>query len=145
MRRYLVAGVVALGALVFAPAAVAAEHYVTGPTATVQGNTLTVSWKAAGLGNTVSSVNFTLTGTVTTSSQCFTRSGNPVQGVPKKETTNVNASGTFPVRNGQTTGSLSVSPLSTLTCTGSQQVRILSVSFDLFLNGDNLPETHLTG
>jgi hypothetical protein len=73
------------------------------------------------------------------------RSGNPVNRVPKSETNNVNQSDTFDVRNGQTTGSFAVSPLSTLTCTGSQRVRILDVSFDLFLNGDDLPEVHLTG
>jgi hypothetical protein len=33
----------------------------------------------------------------------------------------------------------------TLTCTGSQRVRILDVSFDLILNGDDLPEVPLTG
>jgi hypothetical protein len=49
------------------------------------------------------------------------------------------------VRNGQTTGSPTVSPLSTLTCTGSQQVRILSVSYDLTLTGDGLPPVTLTG
>jgi hypothetical protein len=127
------------------PAMAASPHYVRGPTATVEGNSLVVSWKAAGLGNTVESVDFTLTGTVTTSSQCFTRSGNPVQGVPKSETVDVNATGTFDVRNGQTTGSFTVEPLSTLTCTGNQQVVILSAAFDLFLNGDDLPEVHLTG
>jgi hypothetical protein len=111
----------------------------------VQGNALTVSWKAAGLGNTTETADFTLTGTVNVTSQCFTRSGNPVNGVPKSETNNVNQTGTFPVRNGQTTGSFTVSPLSTLTCTGNQRVRILEVSFDLFLNGDSLPEVHLTG
>jgi hypothetical protein len=78
-------------------------------------------------------------------SQCFTRSGNPVQGVPKSETVDVDVTGTFPVRNGSVTGELTVSPLSTLTCTGSQQVRILSVSFDLTLTGDDLPPVHLTG
>lgn len=127
------------------PAMADSPHYVKGPTATVEGNSLVVSWKAAGLGNTVTTVDFALTGTVTTSSQCFTKSGNPVNGVPKSETVNVNATGTFPVRNGQTTGSLTVEPLSTLTCTGNQQVVILSASFDLFLNGDDLPEVHLTG
>jgi hypothetical protein len=78
-------------------------------------------------------------------SQCFTKSGNPVNGVPKQETVDVDVSGTFDVRNGQVTGSLTVSPLSTLTCTGNQHVEILSVSFDLFLNGNDLPEVHLTG
>jgi hypothetical protein len=120
-------------------------HYVKGPTATVEGNSLVVSWKAAGLGNTVTSVDFNLTGTVTTTSQCFTKSGNPVNGVPKSETINVNATGTFPVRNGQTTGSLTISPISTLTCTGNQHVVILSAAFDLTLTGNDLPPVHLTG
>ena len=83
------------------PAMAASPHYITGPTATVEGNSLVVSWKAAGLGNTVDSVQFELTGTVTTSSQCFTRSGNPVQGVPKSETVDVNATGTSPCATGR--------------------------------------------
>ena len=74
-------GALAVAALASAPAAVAASpHYVKGPTATVSDNSLVVSWKAAGLGNTATSVDFTLTGTVTTTSQCFTKSGNPVNG-----------------------------------------------------------------
>jgi len=137
-------GVLAVAALAFAPAAVAASpHYVVGPNVTTTTNSLTVSWKAAGLGNTTTAADFSLTGTINTSSQCFTRSGNPVQGVPKQETINVNATGTFDVRNGQTTGSLTVSPLSTLTCTGNQQVRSTINSYNLFLNGDDLPEVHL--
>jgi hypothetical protein len=146
MRRLLVVLVAVLATAVFAaPALADSPHYVKGPTATVSGNSLVVSWKAAGLGSTTTSADFTLTGTVTTTAQCFTKSGNPVNGVPKTETNNIEASGTFDVRNGQTTGSLTVSPLSTLTCTGNQHVVILSSSFDLFLNGDSLPEVHLTG
>jgi hypothetical protein len=147
MRKFmaLVASAFAVAALAFAPAAFAdSPHYVKGPTATVSGNSLVVSWKAAGLGNTVTSVDFALTGTVTTTSQCFTKSGNPVEGVPKSETIDVNATGSFPVRNGQTTGSFTISPLSTLTCTGNQHVVILSATFDLTLTGDDLPPVHLT-
>jgi hypothetical protein len=148
MKRLLLlsSGVLALAAVAFAPAAVASSpHYIKGPTATVEGNSLVVSWKAAGLGNTVTSVDFNLSGTVTTESQCFTKSGNPVNGVPKSETIAVNATGTFPVRNGQTTGSLTIAPISTLTCTGNQRVVILSATFDLTLTGDDLPPVHLTG
>jgi hypothetical protein len=126
------------------PAMADSPHYVTGPTATLQDNSLTVTWKAAGLGNTVTTADFSLTGTVTTTSQCYTKSGNPVNGVPKTETVNVNTTGTFPVRNGQTTGSLTVSPLSTLQCTGNQHVVILSATYDLTLTGDGLPPVHLT-
>jgi hypothetical protein len=127
------------------PALADSPHYVKGPTATVADNSLVVSWKAAGLGNTVTSVDFALTGTVTTTSQCFTKSGNPVNGVPKSETIDINATGTFPVRNGQTTGSFTISPLTTLDCTGNQRVVILTVDFDLTLTGDDLPPVHLTG
>jgi hypothetical protein len=147
MRRMLVvlAAVFATAALAVPVAWADSPHYVKGPTATVEGNSLTVSWKAAGLGNTVTTVDFNLTGTVTTTSQCFTKSGNPVNGVPKSETIDVNATGTFPVRNGQTTGSLTISPISTLTCTGNQHVVILSAAFDLTLTGNDLPPVHLTG
>jgi hypothetical protein len=147
MKRLLLVPLVVAAALVLfaVPAMADSPHYIKGPTATVSGNSLTVSWKAAGLGNTTTSANFSLTGTANVTSQCFTKSGNPVNGVPKSEKVNVNVSGTFPVRNGQVTGSLTVSPLSTLTCTGNQHVVILSVSFDLTLNGNDLPPVHLTG
>jgi hypothetical protein len=141
----LLATFVVAGGALSSPALADSPHYVQGPTATVSGNSLTVSWKAAGLGNTVTSVDFALTGTITTTSQCFTKSGNPVNGVPKTETIDVNATGTFPVRNGQTTGSLTVSPISTLQCTGNQHVVILDASFDLTLTGDSLPPVHITG
>jgi len=141
----LLASFVVAGGVVSSPALADSPHYVQGPTATVDGNSLVVSWKAAGLGNTVTSVDFSLTGTVTTTSQCFTKSGNPVNGVPKSETIDVNATGTFPVRNGQTTGSLTIAPISTLQCTGNQHVVILSASFDLTLTGDDLPPVHITG
>jgi hypothetical protein len=147
MKRLLFVPLLVAAALVLAavPALADSPHYIKGPTATVSGNSLTVSWKAAGLGNTATTANFALTGTANVSSQCFTKSGNPVNGVPKRERVNVNVTGTFPVRNGQTTGSLTVSPLSTLTCTGNQHVVILSVSFDLTLTGNDLPPVHLTG
>ena len=145
LRLSIVLSAFAVAALVFAPAAFAEPHYQKGPTATVSGNSLTVSWKAVGLGNTVATVDFTLAGTANVTSQCFTKSGNPVNGVPKSEQVDVNVTGEFPVRNGQTTGSLTVSPLSTLQCTGSQRVVILDVSFDLTLTGDGLPPVDLTG
>src|SRR5215203_6149496 len=82
----------------------ASAHYVKGPSVTVSGNSLTVSFKAAGLGNTETFADFSLTGTIDVTSQCFTRSGNPVQGVPKSESITVNQTETFEVRNGQVTG-----------------------------------------
>ena len=144
MKRYL-ALVVGVAVLALAPAAIAASpHYIRGPDATVSGNSLTVSWKAAGLGND-ESVDFTLTGTANVTSQCFTRSGNPVQGVPKSEQVDVNVTGEFPVRNGQVTriafGLAAVDAHLHRQPAGSHPGRFV----DLFLNGDDLPEVHLTG
>jgi hypothetical protein len=76
MKRLLLplAGMVAVLALALAPVAVAASpHYIKGPTATVSGNSLTVSWKAAGLGNTTTSADFNLSGTAKVSSQVSPR------------------------------------------------------------------------
>jgi hypothetical protein len=144
-RVSIVASAFAVAALAFAPAAFADPHYVKGPTVTVGTNSLTVSWKAAGLGNTTTTADFSLTGTANVTSQCYTKSGNPVNGVPKSESVDVDVSDTFAVRNGSVTGSLTVAPLSTLTCTGNQHVVILSVSFDLVLSGDSLPDFPLQG
>lgn len=140
----LVASLVVAGGAVTVPALADSPHYLQGPSVTLGANSLTVSWKAAGLGNTATSADFNLSGSVSTTSQCYTKNGNPVNGVPKSETTSVNTSGTFAVRNGQTSGSLTVSPLSTLQCTGNQHVVILSASYDLTLTGDGLPPVHIT-
>jgi hypothetical protein len=147
MRRILLVLTAALAtAAVAVPAALAdSPHYIKGPTVSVSDNSLSVTWKAVGLGNTVNSVEFTLTGTANVSSQCYTKTGNPVNGVPKQETVDIDTSGNFPVRNGSVTGNITVSPLSTLTCTGNQHVVATLISYDLFLNGDNLPEQHLQG
>jgi hypothetical protein len=69
------------------------------------------------------------------SSRCYTKSGNKPQAANKQETLNVSQTGSFPVRGGQTTGSFTVTPLSTLTCPGGQHVVIESVSYDLTLSG----------
>ena len=147
MRRLLVVlvGVLAAAAIAVPAALAASPHYIKGPDVSISGNSLTVSWKAAGLGNTETSANFALEGSANVTSQCFTKNGNPVNGVPKSESVDVDVSGDFPVRNGSVTGSLTVSPLSTLQCTGNQHVEILDVSFDLTLTGDGLPPVHLTG
>jgi len=142
MRKYL-GGIGALAGVLFllasAQAAVAASpHFIGTPQATVSGNSLTVTFKAAGLGN-VEEATFTLSGTVDVFSRCYNRGGNKPQADNKQETINVNSTETFPVSNGQTTGSFTVTPLSTLTCPGNQIVVIESVDFsDLVLTGQGL-------
>jgi len=96
-----------VGGVASSPGVAASPHHVTG----AHGD------------NTLTSADVTLTGTVTTTSQCLTRGGNPVNGVPKSETINVSATGTFPARHGQTTGSLTIAR-SCLNGAGLSQGRI---------------------
>ena len=119
-------------------------HFIGTPKATVSGNSLTVTFKAAGLG-TGDYADFSLTGSVDVFSRCYNRGGNKPQADNKQETISVNQTQTFEVRNGQTTGSFTVTPLSTLDCPGNQIVVIESVSFDLTLTGPGGITAHLTG
>jgi hypothetical protein len=126
--------------LVFSAVAIAANpHFIGTPTATVSGDSLTVSFKAAGLGN-AQGATFNLTGTVQVYSRCYNRGGNKPQADNKQETIDINQTETFPVRNGQTTGSFTVTaPPSTLTCPGNQVVVVESVDYsDLVLTGEGL-------
>ena len=128
-----------LSLLVFSAVAVAASpHFIGTPTATVTDDSLTVTFKAAGLGNAAGAT-FNLTGNVEVFSRCYNRGGNKPQADNKQETLAVNQTQTFPVRNGQTTGSFTVTPHSTLTCPGNQVVVIESVDYsDLVLSGEGL-------
>jgi hypothetical protein len=129
------AALLATGVLA-APALAASPHFIGDPQADVVGNSLVVSFKAAGLGNS-STVDFSLTGTVNVSSRCYTKSGNKPQAANKQETINVDTGPVaFPVRNGQTTGSFDpITPLSTLTCPKGQRVVIEDISYDLTISG----------
>jgi len=140
MKRFTFAALIALllAAFTATSAQAASAHFVKGPSGSVSGNTLTVTFKAAGLGNAEETADFSLTGTVTVDAQCFTRSGNPVQGVPKSDTVTVNSTETFDVRNGSVNGVFTISPLSPLTCTGNQQVRTTVTSANLTVSGEGI-------
>jgi hypothetical protein len=122
-------------------------HYVVGPNVSVSNTALTISGKAAGLGQGSTTANWTLTGSVDVFSRCYNRGGNKPQADNKQETIAVNQTGSFAVNNGQVTFSISVSPLSTLTCPGNQIVVIESVSYDLYLTWPGFPSlnAHLVG
>src|SRR6266487_6605003 len=73
---------------------------------------LTTSFKDAGLGTGTTSIQITLTvDTATAVYQCFNNGGNhPKAGNKETVSTSLTTTGTFPVRNGQTTDSLTVGP-----------------------------------
>ncbi|HEX8105300.1 MAG TPA: hypothetical protein VF533_21965 [Solirubrobacteraceae bacterium] len=141
MRKTLAVAVFACFMAFAGTALAASAHFIGTPTATVSGNTLTVTASVAGLGN-ATGANFSLTGAVTVNSRCYTKSGNKPQAANKQETLNVNQSATFPVRNGRTNVTFTVSPLSMLTCPGGQRVVIESVSYSgLTLSGEGVSYT----
>jgi hypothetical protein len=94
---------------------------------------LTTSFKDAGLGNAVTNVNITLTvDNATAVYQCFNNGGNhPKAGNKGTVSTALQTSGNFPVRNGQTTGSLTVGPPSQgdFTCPSGQSLFLQSVTY----------------
>jgi hypothetical protein len=106
-RRALPIGVVVLATVALTVALAASSAFAVSPhfnfarVTSVTSNSITVSFKESGLGNSLNSVNISVTGTA----QCI----NPGSHHPKaanKES--VSASGTFNVSNGQATGSLTM-------------------------------------
>jgi hypothetical protein len=118
-------------------ASAASPHQVGSTQVSQSGNSLTISASIAGLGN-VPSATFDLNGTVDVFSRCYNRGGNKPQADNKQETIDVDATGTFPVRNGRTNVTFTVTPLSTLTCPGNQVVVIESFSYDLTISGEGV-------
>ncbi len=93
---------------------------------------LNTAFKEAGLGTGTTSVGITLSADATATYQCYNKAGNMPQGVPKTfGPSNVTGSGTFPVRNGQTTGTLVAGPLSqgTFSCPPGQRLYLDAVSY----------------
>jgi hypothetical protein len=135
----------AAGVLLVAGTALAASPHQVGQTSvTVSGNSLTISASIAGLGN-VETATFDLSGTVDVFSRCYNRGGNKPQADNKQETINVSATETFPVRNGRTNATFTVTPLSTLTCPGNQVVVIESFSYDLTISYMGITLVHAVG
>src|SRR6266852_2031263 len=94
---------------------------------------LTTSFKDAGLGTGTTSIKITLTvNTATAVYQCFNNGGNhPTAGNKETVSTSLTKPGTFPVRNGQTTGSLMVGPPGpgSFTCPSGQTLFLQSATY----------------
>ena len=94
---------------------------------------LTTSFKDAGLGTGTTSIQITVTvNTATAVYQCFNNGGNhPKAGNKETVSTSLSTTGTFPVRNGSTTASLTVGPPGpgTFTCPSGQSLFLQSVTY----------------
>ncbi|WP_431679281.1 hypothetical protein [Kitasatospora sp. KL5] len=94
---------------------------------------LTTAFKDAGLGTGTSSVQISLTvDNASAVYQCFNNGGNhPKAGNKTTVSQSLNTTGTFPVRNGQTTGSLTVGPPGpgSFSCPNGQTLYLQSVTY----------------
>jgi hypothetical protein len=136
MKRSLIVATAVLATLLMGSTAALADspHIVGVATTSVSDDSITFSASVAGLGN-ATTADFDWNGTIDVSSRCYTRSGNKPQAANKQESINVDATTTSNVgRNGRATATLTVTPLSTLTCPGGQHVVIESVSYNIDLS-----------
>jgi hypothetical protein len=119
MRRLLFAPLgalaTALAAIVLTagPAAADSPHFISEGTASIlsSGAYQVSKFKEAGLGNTVSTESITLSATATATYACVNGGSNHPSAKNKESTTGqVSNTGSFPVRNGSTTGTIAVGP-----------------------------------
>lgn len=107
-------------------------HYATASVSVTSGE-LAVAFKETGLGNTTGTEQITLTvATATADYQCFNGGGNhPQAGNKETVSTSLSSTGTFPVRNGQTTGVITVGPPTQgeFACPNGQRLFLQSVSY----------------
>jgi hypothetical protein len=105
-----------------------------------------VDLKEAGLG-TATSITYNLSANACIAAACETKKGHVVQGVPKSGESSATQPTTLPVRNGQTTGSISLCPtnfdLPDPGCTGSQELVIVGVQYSNVVLSDGFSNTSL--
>lgn len=142
MRRFAVASLVVLvGVLVAVPVAQAdSPHFIKASASINSSGQLVCAFKEAGLGNTLTVADISCSADATAVYQCFNNGGKHPQ-AGNKETVGgpVSNTDTFPVRNGQTTGSITVSPPGPgdFSCPNGQTLFLQSVSYtNIVLSGE---------
>jgi hypothetical protein len=133
MRRTFLAALITAIFAVAIPAAFAAAnfHYANASINKSTGD-LAVSFKLSGLGNTITSADISLNAAGTAEYSCINRGGNHPS-ASNKENVNgpVTGGGTFPVRNGSVTGTITASPVGpgSFSCPGGQTLYLTAVSY----------------
>jgi hypothetical protein len=84
-------------------------HFLFATSSVNAAGALVINFKEAGLGD-VSSVPISVTGHAAATYQWFNNGDNKPEGVPFSVSETINVTQTFPVRNGQVTGTIIVSP-----------------------------------
>lgn len=144
MRRVLALAVAAavIGGFTTSAAIADSPHFLSASFGINTSNGfLQCTFKEAGLGNTATSADITCTAATSEAVyQCWNKGGNHPQ-AGNKETVGglVTSTETFPIRNGQTTGTIDVGPVSpgSFGCPGGQRLFLQSVCYDdISLSGE---------
>ncbi len=122
-------GVLALGAT----AALAdSPHFISASASIDNAGNLVCSFKEAGLGTTVTTEAVTCSADATAVYACLNGGGNHPKAANKATVSGpVSGGGNFPVRNGQTTGSITVAPPGpgSFSCPSGQTLVLASISY----------------
>jgi hypothetical protein len=139
MRRIVIVLISAFAGIVLTAAPALAgtggsgnPHFQFANNSVSSAGTLTTSFKEVGLGTGISSVVITLNADAKALYQCFNNGGNHPKAANKETVqTHLQTSGTFPVSNGNTTGSLSVGPPGPgdFSCPSGQTLFLQSVTY----------------
>ena len=134
MRRFffLVLGSFATIVLLAPSAFASSPHFISASAKLNSSGDLVATFKEAGLGTTVSTEAVSLSADGTATYACINGGGNHPKATNKETVSGpVSNSGNFPVRNGQTTGSLTVGPPGpgSFSCPSGQKRVLASVSY----------------
>jgi hypothetical protein len=141
MRRILIALATALATASFAvPAALGDSPHFLKASASINGSgALVCSFKEAGLG-TISATNVTCSADASAVYACINGGGNHPKAANKETVSGpLTGGGPFPVRNGQTTGDITLGPLGPgdFSCPSGQNLVLASVSYsNITLSGE---------
>jgi hypothetical protein len=135
MRKVLLLLVAFAAAMVLTTAALAApanpQWQYANASLSSNGQTVTVNFKEVGLGSQYLSDTITLSATVESTWGCFTKGSpsNHPQATNKEGPGTLSNSQVFPARNGQITGSISLSIVAPDLCPNGQVERLISASY----------------
>jgi hypothetical protein len=114
------------------PALASSPHFLSASASVDSSGDLTATFKEAGLGTTTSTESITLSASASATYFCVNGGGKHPSATNKETVTApVSGTGSFPVRNGATTGSLSVAPPGpgSFSCPSGQTLDLVSVSY----------------
>jgi hypothetical protein len=142
LRKILVATAAIVATLALGATAALADspHFIKASATINSSGQLVCSFKEAGLGTTLRTANISCAADATATYQCWNNGGKHPQ-AGNKETVGgpVSNGEAFPVRNGQTTGSITVSPpgQGDFSCPNGQTVFLEDVSYtNIVLSGE---------